>query len=401
MLDLLAAFFLGVAAGTITGLTPGVHTNTVAVLAVGALASLTKYFSLIDVGIFLSVMVIVHSFLDFIPSIFLGAPESDTALGVLPGHKMLLRGEGYEALKLTVAGGIGAAVLGLLLLPVFFVFVERGYNTLEKFVVPIIISFSIIFVLLEKSSKKKLWAFLIFMMSGALGIIVLNNLNIKDSLFPMLSGLFGISTLLISSFSTAKIVEQKFSGEIKLLSIKNILSYFKAALSSALMSLLPALGSAQAAVISQAFARKDNEGKEFLIIVGGINTVSAIFVLTTLYLIGRARTGVIAAMKQFLVLDFNSYIILLAASFAAIGISVILTLKLGRLFANKIQKINYRKLSITILLFISVLVAVFSGWLGLLVLSVSTAIGLLSPLAGCKRIHAMGCLVIPIVLYFI
>ncbi|MBI4096024.1 MAG: tripartite tricarboxylate transporter permease [DPANN group archaeon] len=401
MLDLLAAFFLGVAAGTITGLMPGIHTNTVAVLAVGALPTLTKYFSLVDIGIFLSVMVVVHSFLDFIPSIFLGAPESDTVLGVLPGHRMLLRGEGYDALKLTVAGGLGSFVLGLALLPAFFVFVEKGYPILEKFVVPIIISFSAIFILLEKNFKKMLWAVLIFMMSAVLGLLVLNNISIKDNLFPMLSGLFGVSTLIISSFSTTKIVEQKFSDEIKLLSVKSILSYVKATLSSALMSLLPALGSAQAAVISQAFAKNDTEGKEFLVIVGGINTVSAIFVLTTLYLIGRARTGVIAAMKQFLMIDFNTYLILLAASFAAAGISVILTLKLGKLFANKIQKLNYRKLSIGIIIFISALVAIFSGWLGLLVLSVSTAIGLLAPLAGCKRIHAMGCLVIPIVLYFI
>ncbi len=401
MLDLLAAFFLGVAAGTLTGLTPGVHTNTVAVLTVGSLPALTRHFSLVSIAVFLSAMVIVHSFLDFIPSIFLGAPESDTALGVLPGHKMLLRGEGYDALKLTVAGGLGAFLVGMIFLPAFALFVEKGYPILEKFIVPIIISFSAIFMLLENGFKKKLWALLIFMMAGSLGLTVLNGLNIKDGLFPMLSGLFGISTLLISSFSTAKIVEQKFSDEIKILSKKNIWNYIKAAISSALMSLLPALGSAQAAVMSQAFAREDKEGKDFLVIVGGINTVSAIFVLTTLYLIGRARTGVIAAMKQFLVIDFHTYLILLAASFAATGISVILTLKLGKLFANKIQKLNYRKLSLAIIIFIFALVAIFSGWLGLLVLSVSTAIGLLAPLAGCKRIHAMGCLVIPIVLYFI
>ncbi len=400
MLDLLFAFALGVLAGTVTGLLPGIHTNTVAILAVGALPILTKYFSLIDVGIFLSVMVVVHSFLDFIPSIFLGAPDSDTALGVLPGHRMLLRGEGYEALKLTVVGGIGAAVLGLLLLPGFFIFVEKGYPILEKFVVPIIISFSIIFILLEPNFKKRLWALLIFLMAGSLGLIVLNNLSIRDPLFPMLSGLFGISTLLVSMQGNTKIVEQKFDDRIEF-EIKNFWNYLKATLSSMLMSVLPALGSAQAAVISQAFARKDKEGKDFLVIVGGINTVSALFVLTTLYLIGRARTGVIAAMKQFLVLDFNSYLILLIASLTAIGVAAYLTLKLGKFFANKIQKINYRKFSLTIIIFITTLVVIFSGAIGLLVLAVSTGIGLLAPKVGCKRIHAMACIIFPVISYFI
>ncbi len=401
MLDLIIAFALGVLAGTITGLTPGVHTNTVAVLAVGALPALTKHFSLISIGVFLSVMVIVHTFLDFIPSIFLGAPDTDTALGVLPGHKMLLRGEGYDALKLTVAGGVGSFLIGLIFLPIFFIFVEKGYPILEKFVAPIIISFSIVFILLEPNFKKRLWAVLIFMMSGALGLLVLNSINIRDSLFPLLSGLFGISTLLISSFSNSKIIEQKFSDKIEIFSLANIWNCVKAALSSALMSVLPALGSAQAAVISQAFTRKNNEGKDFLVLVGGINTVSALFVLTTLYLIGRARTGVIAAMKQFLVLDFNGYLVLITASFAAVGISVILTLWLGKFFANKIQKLNYRKLSLGIIAFVVLLVGIFSGWLGLLVLSVSTAIGLLAPKVGCKRIHAMGAIVLPVVFYFI
>jgi putative membrane protein len=400
MLDILLAFAFGVLAGIVSGLTPGIHTNTVAILAVGALPIFTRYFSLIDIGIFLSVMVVVHSFLDFIPSLFLGAPDSDTALGVLPGHRMLLRGEGYAALKLTVVGGIGAAVLGILTLPVFFAFVERGYPILEKFIVPIIISFSIIFILLEPSFKKRLWALLIFLMAGSLGLIVLNNLSMRDPLFPMLSGLFGVSTLLVSMQGNTKIVEQKFDDEIEF-GFHNFWNYLKATLSSMLMSVLPALGSAQATVISQAFARKDKEGKDFLVIVGGINTVSAIFVLTTLYLIGRARTGVIAAMKQFLVLDFNSYLILLTASLAAVGVGAYLTLKLGKYFANKIQKLNYRKLSVVIILFIVALAAIFSGWLGLLVLAVSTGIGLLAPKAGCKRIHAMACLIFPVVSYFI
>ncbi len=400
MLDILLAFAFGVLAGTVTGLLPGIHTNTVAILAVGALPIFTKYFSLIDIGIFLSVMVVIHSFLDFIPSLFLGAPDSDTALGVLPGHRMLLRGEGYAALKLTVIGGIGAAILGILTLPAFFVFVERVYPILEKFIVPIIISFSIIFILLEPNFKKRLWALLIFLMAGSLGLIVLNNLSMRDPLFPMLSGLFGVSTLLVSMQSNTKVVEQKFDDAIEF-GLHNFWNYLKATLSSMLMSVLPALGSAQATVISQAFAKSDKEGKDFLVIVGGINTVSAIFVLTTLYLIGRARTGVIAAVKQFLVLDFSSYLILLTASITAIGMGAYLTLKLGKYFANKIQKLNYRKLSVSIIIFIVALAAIFSGVTGLLVLAVSTGIGLLAPKVGCKRIHAMACLIFPVIWYFI
>jgi TctA family transporter len=135
--------------------------------------------------------------------------------------------------------------------------------------------------------------------------------------------------------------------------------------------------------------------------VGGINTVSSIFVLATLFLIGRARTGVLAVMKQFLELDFNGFLILFVASLVAIGLSVIVTLLLGRFIAKRITKFKYRKLSFIVLVILIGLVGLLSGWLGLLVASAGTAIGLIAPKVGIKRIHAMGCLAIPIVLYFI
>jgi TctA family transporter len=46
-------------------------------------------------------------------------------------------------------------------------------------------------------------------------------------------------------------------------------------------------------------------------------------------------------------------------------------------------------------------VGLLSGWLGLLVASAGTAIGLIAPKVGIKRIHAMGSLVSPTFINFI
>ena len=398
MLELIFALLLGCGAGIITGLLPGLHVNTVAAIVLSALAVLTNYFSFLSLGVFLVAMLITHSFLDLIPSIFLGAPDDGgTVLSVLPGHQMLLKGEGYKALKLTIAGGIGAYLFGLLTLPVFLIFLKYGYAQLEQIVVPIIISFSILFMLTEKKLRGKTWALLIFLLSGTLGLLALNNLQMKEPLFPLLAGLFGLPTLLLSAGATKKIPEQRFDSKIN---FGGWLTHVKGAVCAALMSVLPALGSAQATILAQFFSKK-RDAEEFLVIVGGINTVSVLFVLTTLYLINKSRTGVIAVMKQFLTVDFYSYSILLAASFAATGIAIFLTMVLGRYFANRIWKIKYRMLSLGIFLFIIILIGIFSGILGLFILSVATAVGLLAPKVGVKRIHAMGCLVIPVVAYFL
>ncbi|MEK6923381.1 MAG: tripartite tricarboxylate transporter permease [Nanoarchaeota archaeon] len=400
LISLTIALVFGIFAGIITGLIPGIHTNTVAALVLASLALLTKYFSPLALGIFLISMVVVHSFVDFIPSIFLGAPEAETALGVLPGHKLLLEGHGYRALKLTVIGGLGSFTIGLLLLPLFSFFVEHGYIFLEKLIAPIVISISAYFIFMENSKSKIIWSFLVAILAGVLGIITLNDLSIKEPLFPLLSGLFGVSTLIISMKDNAKIPLQIIDENVPFLNLRNFKNYIKSILSSSIMSVLPALGAAQATILAQSLT-KEKHHEDFLVIVGGINTASALFVLSTLWLIGRARTGVIAALDQFLILDLGSYMLLIVVSIAAAVIGAYLTLTLGKFLANKIAKINYNKFSIIIILFLIALTAIISGAIGLLVLSIATSIGLIAPLVGIKRVHAMSVIAFPVVLYFI
>jgi len=400
MIGLILALLAGCLVGIVTGLLPGLHTNNVALLILGSIAILSKFFSPIDLAVFLIALVIVHSFLDFIPSIFFGAPDAATALGVLPGHKLLLKGEGYKALKLTLSGGIGALLIGLLIIPLFLIFLNNFYSMLVKVIAPLLLILSVAFIIREKKLKKIIWSVIIFLLSGSLGLITLNNLNLEQPLFPLLAGLFGISTLIISLFYINKIVQQKIDSEIILVSKSRIISYLKAAISASITSILPAIGSAQAAIISQGFTRF-NKSEDFLVIIGGINTVSALFTLTTLYVIGKSRTGVVAAINQFLVLDKYNYIILLGTIFTATAIAVVLTLGIGRFIVKRISKIDYRKVSIIIIAFIILMVGIFSGWLGLFVVSIATAIGLIAPQVGVKRIHAMGCLSYAVIIQFI
>jgi TctA family transporter len=43
----------------------------------------------------------------------------------------------------------------------------------------------------------------------------------------------------------------------------------------------------------------------------------------------------------------------------------------------------------------------FSSWIGLLVLFVSTFTGMIASLVGVKKSLAMGCLLLPVILFFI
>ncbi len=85
------------------------------------------------------------------------------------------------------------------------------------------------------------------------------------------------------------------------------------------------------------------------------------------------------------------------AGFCALG----LTLFIGRWFARVYHKVPYRKLTMGIILMLVVLVGLLTGPVGLAVAAVSACIGLLPPLAGVQRVHMMGCIVVPVVLYFL
>jgi len=399
-LEILFAISIGIISGTITGLLPGLHTNTIAILLVSSLPILSNHFSEIALAAFIIAMIITHSFLDAIPAIFLGAPEADTALGVLPGHQLLLEGKGYHALKLTVLGGIGTSAIAVLIIPILLISLEHAYTYLQQIIAPILIVLSILFILRESNNKKRIWALLIFMLSGTLGTLTLNKLNISNPLFPLLTGFFGVPVILLSIARETNIPKQTTSSRLTLITKQNILSYIKASISSAIVSILPGIGAAQAAMISQGFTKFKNK-EQFLTIIGGINTASVFYTLTTLYILDKARTGAMVAIQFFLTLNPNQYILLILTSITTLGFAVTLTLLLGKLFAKKIAKVSYKKISIGILAIILFFTIKLSGCLALPVLAVATAIGLLPVKTNIRRIHAMGALILPVIFYYL
>ncbi len=53
---------------------------------------------------------ITHTFVDAIPSTFLGIPDADTSLAVLPAHALCLEGNGEEAVRIAAQGRASAMI---------------------------------------------------------------------------------------------------------------------------------------------------------------------------------------------------------------------------------------------------------------------------------------------------
>jgi len=393
LLEICLAVLAGILAGVFTGLTPGIHVNLVSVLVLSLASALFTSIQPIILVAFLVSIAMTHTFVDYIPSIFLGAPDEDNFLSILPGHEMLNAGKAYDAVVYTLYGGLAALGIILLFSPLFFFGLPKIYAYAERIMPFILIVASFFLIYFEK--KSRLWAFIIFALSGILGLATLN-LPIKETLLPLFTGLFGVSSLITSISKKQKIPEQKIS---KLKQIKLKMNSFSKAITasiiaSPLCSFLPGMGSGQAAVIGSEVMGNLNR-KEFLVLLGSINTIVTGLSFITLYSIGRARTGVAAAVGEIITLTIRDLMIITGVILVSGILAFLVTLYLAKGFSKIIPILNYKKISIFI---ISILLAVnllFSGWLGLLVLVVSTFLGVLCIYSGVRRTHMLGCLIIP------
>lgn len=395
------AVLIGCLAGTFTGLIPGIHVNLISVLLVSMSGYLLGFTDPLTLAVFIISMAVTHTFLDSIPSIFLGAPDADMALGVLPGHKLLLEGKGYEAVKLTVIGSLLALIATLILIPFMIPFVPKIYSFVQPYMGHILILVVVYMILKEKRLSKILWGSFVFFISGILGIIVLGWENLEQPLFPMLSGLFGISTLIISLFQNVEIPKQHITETIKVGFIAKVKAIAAAVFSGSLTGLLPGLGAAQAAILAMQIV--GNIGNyAFMILIGGINTVNFTFSLVTFYTLQKARNGAVVAILEIIKkISLKQLLVFLFAALVAGCIAALLALFFARIFSKLIVKVNYKKLCIGIISFIALMVIYFSGVIGLLILITSTAIGIVAPLMGVKRSNAMGCLLLPVILFFV
>ena len=399
--EILLALIIGVLCGIVTGLVPGIHVNLVSATVLslsGYLLSITSAFAL---SVFLASLALTHTFLDAIPSIFLGAPDPDMVLSVLPVHQMLLEGRGYDAVKLTVIGSLFSLLAIVACTPLVIPLLPLAYMLIEPVMGYLLIAVVFFMIMIEKG-KGKFFGIYIFLQAGTLGLIVLNMPSLDQPLFPMLTGLFGISTLLLSLGEKSVLPKQQTGLPMVLEKKETVKAVFAGLFSGALAGLLPGLGSAQASILGMLIAGKNMGREAYLILVGGINTVNFAFSLATFYVLDKARNGAIVAVS-FLIdtITIRQMMIIMACFLIVAGLASALTLWIAGVFAHAFSKIDSRKLSFIILCFVTLLVFALTHWLGLFVMLASTAVGLMPPLVGVKRSLNMGCLLLPVILYFV
>lgn len=516
MLVVLLFAVLGSLLGMGSGLVPGMHVNTLALLLLAASAPLLGGIIFLCSGfglgpelapLLLSVLIIAatvtHSFVNFLPSLFLGIPDESKVLSVLPAHRLLLAGQSGAALACAATGSlIGAMVALLLAVPLqLFMLSAWGCEWAIELAIPyFLLLVSVLLIASEARSKKvctaldsrlgsiaeegtiitalplpidrspgrisgrvvgqsmrgfllknqfgtwkvlgisaragmnviaegvwavrrrptltPLFALALFLASGWLGFLAMNvQLPLSEVypgmrqsvLFPLLTGLFGFPSLLLS-LRSRPVPQQEGGGEASV----SFGDGLKGTAAGFLAGWLPGISSTTGTVIASLFSRRGDSDREegakrFIVMVSAVGTSSAVFSLIALATLAKGRTGALLTVMQVLGLEglgavaaplSADFLMLLLATLIGSVLGYFATLRLGALVARKLGGVNLLPLNIVVLVFILTLVALFNGLSGLILLVSASVLGLLPPLLGIGRVHLTGSMLLPLILFY-
>lgn len=390
MLEMFLFLLAGIGVGIFFGLVPGLHPNFV-VLLVPAFAALARG----ELVVFVAAMAVSNAIVSFLPSILLGAPDEGSELSVSPGHRMLQRGQGYQAVKLAVAGGLFSVCILFLLFPVVVFAFPAVYASVQPALFAVLVLLSGYMVFSEQGAKKII-SLACFLLAGIVGLHLYSvPLDGSLVLFPVLSGLFGASILVAQlRQKSARLAAQR--GEEYVSRRLMTRASFFGAIGGIFSGLLPGVGASQIS----AFASVDKNEKSFLVTMGAIATANIVVSIVSLWLIGKSRSGAAVVLENIVEVGFGDVLLVLFAALLSASVAALVALALTRKFLGVIGRLNYVFVSEIVLSFLAVLVFAFTGFYGLALFVVCAALGLFACLSQVRMSCLMGVLLVPTILFY-
>lgn len=397
MIEILLGVLAGVILGTISGIIPGVHANTLAGVLVGLQAVFLALLGPVALACTLFSALITHTFVDAIPSTFLGIPDADTALAVLPAHALCLEGNGEEAVRIAALGSACAMVIAVPLSLICFLLLPALQPYFDWWIGILLIA-AVGWMLVTSDAPG--WGLAIFLVSGILGVFALRYAFLgwhtfagsNAILMPLLCGLFGISVLLTAS--RGSVPKQQFRG-IRLDDRVVARSSVLGTAAGIAVGWLPGLSTASANGVLASIIGYDRDRRAYILATNAANTANAFIGLAALFALDRMRNGVIAALAGLPLPPMGD---LMAAGVLAACAAYLITLWLSR-SAHRIGRIDNLHLNRVVIAFVVGLSILLTGPFGLLVLILATAVGLVPRFINLPAVYCMGSIMIPVMLW--
>jgi putative membrane protein len=340
---------------------------------------------------------ITHTFVDSIPTTFLGIPDADTALAVLPAHALCLEGNGEEAVRIAALGNACAMIIAVPL-SVLCYFLLPALQPLFDWGIGLILVAVIGYMIVTSESPG--WAFGLFGISGILGIFTLRYGFLgwhsvgggSALLMPLLTGLFGISVLFVASQGTMP--AQKFNG-ISMDGRSVARSSVLGTLAGVAVGWLPGLSNATANGVLASVIGYEKDRRAYILATSAANTANAFIGLAALFALSRMRNGVMVALSA---LPLPPASALFVVGVTAACAAYVITVTLSR-SAHRLGGLEGRWLNGVVIAFVVALCLVLTGPFGGFVLLLATLIGLVPHMVNVPRMYCMGAVMVPVMLY--
>ncbi|MDD1725010.1 MAG: tripartite tricarboxylate transporter permease [Methanospirillum sp.] len=386
----------GIACGTASGLTPGIHANTIAALILGFLPLLLPVFGPEGMAALLIGTLITHSFLELIPAAFLGVPAEGTSLMTLPAHALTLEGKGEEAVRVSALGSLWGVIFSIPLALAALWVLPVLENPVDLFTGVLLV---LIMGLVIVRNETPGWMLGILLVSGLVGIFAFrydylswNPGSFGSVLMPLLMGLFGLPVLLTSSGGA--IPRQHFSG-IGISQASCIRSAIPGTIAGFVVGWLPGLSTASANALITGLIPYDKERRGYLVASAASTTANAVLGIAVFIAIGRTRNGVMAVFSAFE--TPSVFILITLAAITAFCAYIVTILCAG--IAPRLSGLNSSNLNTCVAVFLVLVCGIMTGPFGLVILMLSTAIGFVPGLLDISRVSCMGAVTVPVILY--
>ena len=372
-------------------------------------------------ALFMLGLVVGYAMVNTIPSVFFGAPDDSTLFVVLPGQRYLMERRGFEASVLTGVGGLGGLLVLLLLAPVM----PRVFPVVRAVVGPHlhwILGAIIVFMLMSEWPKgsdrgrsglakfldawRSLGAGLLtFLLSGILGMILFYSSLVPaerafQNLLPAFVGLFAIPWVLQNLLSQVQVPAQHQSRSVDLSPGLIARGVGAGALGGLFAAFFPVVtGGIGGFLAGHATAQRDD--RLFIVSQGASKLIYYVGAFLFFFVPGLHLTrGGMAGMLSILYRPYTpeTYWVAIGATVICGALAFGLLLGLSRLAVRLVTHLDYRWISAGTLVLLVGAVLAMTGWGGLAICTVATAIGLLPVLWGSRRMNCMGVLLLPLTL---
>jgi len=435
---------MGSLVGGVAGLVPGLHPNTIAAILAG-FPQLFAFSSMLDgagqsgqlsapavlLGSFLVGVLMGHSLTEIIPTAMLGVSNDDTIVVQLPSQRLYALGRADLVLEAAVIGGIGSIGLSaLIFIPTRLVMGSPVglYAALKPMMGLLLLGISIFVLSRSGSGRKVILSTAVFLSSGAIGLFVLSlqiptqfALSIfgdawpadpSSFLLPAFSGFFAVPALVFSSEGGDRPRPPQTSGRRPRLSLPR--SLFRSMLPSILVGWIPGITNAYAASLAsprrQADGRSIESAYRYLVTYSATNVGGSLQSIIAMATIFRARNGTLEAINDHFSFSALGWFdplqppVVILSFFWSACIAAVVGIWSCRYFGRRIlchpQGRSFKFVRPAVLLFISSVVLWSSGPVGLLLMLSCFSLGAWSLLHGAPRIHLMGFLLLPVMIFF-